>query len=149
MPPPLLRLFSCVADHEAWWSLYDALAADGLARDPVRLISAAQPGATAFHHTIPARYDKIVHTEYMLLATQRQLGVPLSCLRDLDTDPYGDGAVNANVDFTIRHNEVLPAWISALRHAYRSRGSTSRVCPVSPVWASRVPIASSAQAKIG
>ena len=53
--PKAQRLFSCVADHEAWWSLYDDLAADCLARDPVRLISAAQPGATAFHHTIPAR----------------------------------------------------------------------------------------------
>ena len=119
------HLFTCVADHEAWWSLHSDLIANGLARDPVRLLSFSQPGSTAFHRTVPARHNQIIHTEFMLAATQRQLGVPLSCLRGLDTDPYGDAAVNTNVDFTMRHNEVLPAWIGALRHAYRSRGSTS------------------------
>ena len=55
----------------------------------------------------------------MLTATQRLLGVPLSVLSGLSCDPFGDTAVNANTDFTIRHNAALDAWVKALKKVFR------------------------------
>lgn len=58
-------------------------------------------------------------SEVTLFATQRQLGLPLSCMMDNDSDPFGDAALNTNADYTIRHNGGLAAWLTALRQPYR------------------------------
>ena len=47
----------------------------------------------------------------MLFATQRQLGLPLSCLAGItdlpsDVDPYGDAAINSCSDHSTRHNHL-------------------------------------------
>ena len=59
-------------------------------------------------------------SEVTLFATQRQLGVELTCLRGTD-DPFGDRATNINADFTIRHNAGFAAWLTAARKAYRGK----------------------------
>ena len=82
----------------------------------------------AFLSATPTRLNAVIETPDMLTATQRILGVPLSCLRGLPCDPFGDTAVNTNVDFTIRHNKALDAWIKALKkvcHGHKvQRGAT-------------------------
>ena len=56
----------------------DVVAAEGGDRGAVRLISVSQPGATDFHRCLPSRSDFVIESEVMLVATQRQLGLPLS-----------------------------------------------------------------------
>ena len=65
----------------------------------------------------------------MLAATQRQLGLPLSCLAGLDCDQLGDSALNSSSggDFLTRHNKVLDAWVAALHRAYRSNPVSTAV----------------------
>ena len=73
--------FSAVVHHDAWSRLLEDVAADGGDREAVRLISVSQPGATDFHRCLPSRSDFVIESEVMLVATQRQLGLPLSCLQ--------------------------------------------------------------------
>ena len=62
----------------------------------------------------------------MLFATQRQLGLPLSCLAGItdlpsDVDPYGDAAINSCSDHSTRHNHLTTCWATALRRAHRRK----------------------------
>ena len=129
-PPPLSqcstqplksaqRVYSHILHHRRWKELYESLADDGKPRDLVRLIQTSQPDATAFLAALPTRLNAVIDTASMLTATQRLLGVPLSVLSGLSCDPFGDTAVNANTDFTIRHNAALDAWVKALKKVFR------------------------------
>ena len=40
-------------------------------------------------------------------------------------DLFGDTALNANTDFTIRHNAVLDPWVAALKRAFRGQVETT------------------------
>ena len=57
----------------------------------------------------------------MLTATQRLLGLPLTCLNGLPCDPFGDEAINTNLDYTLRHNASLDAWIAAFKKGLRGK----------------------------
>ena len=69
---------------------------------------------------MPTHFHRVMASEVTLFATQRQLGVELTCLRGTD-DPFGDRATNTNADFTIRHNAGFAAWLTAARKAYRGK----------------------------
>ena len=119
--PKAQRALAAITHQSEWLDLHVAVTQDsgGSLRDATRLVSVSQPGATDFHKVIPSRWDLVMGSQVTLFATQRQLGVPLSCMTDTD-DPHGDAALNSNVgDFTLRHNMGLAAWVKALRKAYR------------------------------
>ena len=113
--------FSAVVHHYAWSRLLEDASADGGDREAVRLISVSQPGATDFHRCLPSRSDFVIESEVMLVATQRQLGLPLSCLQGLDVDPLGDASINSHTDHTTRHNRLLLQWVVLLKRAHRHR----------------------------
>lgn len=113
--------FSAVVHHDTWYRLLEDVSAEGDDREAVRLISVSQPGATDFHRCLPSRSDFVIESEVMLVATQRQLGLPLSCLQGLDVDPLGDASINSHTDHTTRHNRLLLQWVVLLKRAHRHR----------------------------
>ena len=126
-PPKAQSTFSRVVHHSAWRDLYNSNAeAFSQDRNLVRLVAVAQRGATDFHRAIPSRPDFAIDSEVMLFATQRQLGLPLSCLAGItdlpsDVDPYGDAAINSCSDHSTRHNHLTTCWAKALGRAHRRK----------------------------
>ena len=125
--------FTAIANHAAWRVLYRDLCAQGLARDPVRFVSVSQPGATAYLTASPSSNPAFrMDSDQMLVAVQRQLGVPLSCCVEAasandQVDAFGDIFVNSGVDndrpeHTSRHNAVLRQWIAGLKRGWPGKG---------------------------
>jgi len=113
------------------WDIHRAAATSHPRREACRLISASAPSAGVLWDIIPTHRPFSIPSAHMLFATQRRLGLPLTCLRGVThlttracgpVDPLGDVAVNSFAEHNTRHNQLAGCYA---RFGKRCLGGTA------------------------